>query len=170
MTQFKRKSAGPLGPAGYRAAADKLRRFADKLAARAADPHATLTPIIREIEGHARALSHRHQEFAMEQGTRITIPEGVTYADLKLTRDPATGDVDLDWAPIERICEASGIDPDVFREGPEDNVGGLLVAWYQEHRARGGAPDPVQEQILAEVGAEDALGAYRVQIGSGRQQ
>lgn len=31
-------------------------------------------------------------------------------------------------------------------------------------------PDLGQEQILAEVEAEDTLGAHRVQIGSGRPQ
>ena len=72
--------------------------------------------------------------------------------------------------PNERICEASELDIALFRDAPEDNLSALLVAWYTEHLARGGAPDAVQEQILAEVEAEDTLGAHRVQIGSGRPQ
>ena len=35
MTQFRKRSSGPLGPEGYRAVARKLRRFADALDSRA---------------------------------------------------------------------------------------------------------------------------------------
>lgn len=170
MTQFRKRSAGPLGPAGYRAAARKLRRFADRLDTRADGPATGITPITRDIEAYARSLSQRHQEALMQQAVRITIPDDLDYADLRLSRDPVTGGVDFAWAPIERICEASGLDIGVFRDAPEDNLSALLVAWYREHLARGGAPDAVQEQILAEVEAEDTLGAHRVQIGSGRPQ
>jgi hypothetical protein len=128
-------------------------------------------PNIRDIEAHARSLAIRHQEaLVAQQAVRITIPDDLDYADLKLSRDVVTGGVDFDWAPIERICEASGLDVALFRDAPEDNLSALLVAWYSEHLARGGAPDAVQEQILAEVEAEDTLGAHRVQIGSGRPQ
>lgn len=88
---------------------------------------------------------------------RITIPDGVTFADLHLTRDPQTGEIDFDWAPIEAICAASGLDIDLLRTS-DDNRAALVVAWYTEHRARGGDPDPVQEDLLAEVAAEDARG------------
>ncbi len=88
----------------------------------------------------------------------LTIPDDVAFADLKLARDPATGDLSFDWAPIERICEASGIDPDVFRLGPEDNVCALFVQWYAHHRAAGGQPDPAQDDLLAEMRLEDEHG------------
>ena len=87
---------------------------------------------------------------------RLAIPEGLAFEALKLTRDPTTGEVEFDWAPIEAICAASGVDVEVFKRGPEDNVSALIVAWYRAHLAGGGAPDAVQEQILAEVAAEDA--------------
>lgn len=87
--------------------------------------------------------------------TRLAIPEGVEFEALKLTRDPKTGEVAFDWGPIEAICEASGVDVEVFKNGPEDNVSALIVAWYRAHRAGGGAVDAVQEQLLAEVFAED---------------
>lgn len=89
---------------------------------------------------------------------RLVIPDGVDFSDLKLTRDPDTGDVSFDWTPIERICEASGIDADVFRSDPEDNVSGLIVRWYTEHRAAGGAHDPVAADIIAETMLEDEHG------------
>lgn len=88
---------------------------------------------------------------------RITIPDDVDFADLRLTRDP-DGSVSFDWRPIERICEASGIDVSAFRDAPEDNVGGLIAQWYAAHLARGGARDPVQDDLIAEVAAEDARG------------
>lgn len=100
----------------------------------------------------------------------ITIPEGLEFSALRLSRDPVTHEVEFEWTPIERICEASGLDVSVFRDQHEDNVAGLITAWYMEHRRLGGAPDPVQEQILAEVQAEDALGQYRVQAGPPQPQ
>lgn len=88
---------------------------------------------------------------------RITIPDGITFADLRLTRDTQTGEIEFDWAPIEAICAASGLDIELLRAS-EDNRAALLTSWYFEHRAHGGAPDPVQEDLLAEVVAEDARG------------
>jgi len=171
VTQFRKRASGPLGPEGYRAAACKLRRFADALDSRADGPPAALSPIVRDIEAHARSLAIRHQEaLVAQQAVRITIPDNLDYADLKLSRDAVTGAVEFEWTPIERICEASDLDVALFRDSTEDNLSALLVAWYTEHLARGGAPDAVQEQILAEVEAEDTLGAHRVQIGSGRPQ
>jgi len=89
--------------------------------------------------------------------TRLAIPDDLAFEALKLTRDPRTGEVEFDWAPIEAICAASGVDVEVFKHGPEaeDNVSALIVAWYWAHLACGGAPDAVQEQIIAEVAAED---------------
>lgn len=95
----------------------------------------------------------------------IRIPEGVRFADLNLSRDHVTGYVRFDWAPLRLICEASGIDLAILTDQSEDNVSELLVQWYAAHRAFGGAPDPVLEQLLAEVEAEDRHGAANVQRG-----
>lgn len=89
---------------------------------------------------------------------RIIIPDDMKFADLDLRRNPQSGDVTLRWEVIERICAASGIDIALLRDAPEDNVAGLIVAWYAEHRERGGAPDPVADDLIAEAAAEDALG------------
>lgn len=104
------------------------------------------------------------------ESVRITIPEGLAFGDLRLSRDPASGDVAFDWEPIRRICEASGLPPDWFESRPEDALCALLVAWYQQAKAAGEALDPVQEQILAEIEAEDRFGIAGVQSGSGRLQ
>lgn len=99
-----------------------------------------------------------HVERAMQQQlTKITIPDDVGFADLRLARDP-DGHVSFDWTPIARICEASGIDVDVFRNAPEDNVADLIVHWYAEHLRQGGTRDPVQDDLVAEIASEDARG------------
>lgn len=100
----------------------------------------------------------------------ITIPDGVSFEQLKLSRDPVTLSVEFDWAPIEAICAASGVDPAVFKDSHEDNVSGLIHAWYMGHLANGGAPDPVQEQLHAEVEAEDWAGeVFVISHGGGVQ-
>lgn len=88
---------------------------------------------------------------------RVIIPEGLAFEALKLTRK-ATGAVGFDWSPIEQLCEASGIDIGLLRDRHEDNVAGLIIAWYAEHRARGGAPDPVVEDLIHEAKREDERG------------
>lgn len=94
------------------------------------------------------------------------IPDGIAFADLRLSRDPLTREVSFDWEPVERICSASGIDSEVLRRSSEDAVGGLIVAWYNAHRRAGGAADPVAEQLIAEALAEGEYGEDRVQPGS----
>lgn len=88
--------------------------------------------------------------------THIRIPDGVTFADLKLRREP-DGSVSFDRAVIARVCQASGIDAARF-EADEDALSSLITGWYRAHRAQGGAPDPVEEDLIAEVRAEDAHG------------
>ena len=97
------------------------------------------------------------EAYMQQQLTRVAIPEGLDFADLHLARD-ADGAVSFDWSVIERICQASGMPVELLREGPEDNVAGLLIGWYCAHLERGGAADPVAEDLLAEVQAEDAAG------------
>lgn len=92
-----------------------------------------------------------------QQMTKIAIPDDVDFADLRLARD-ADGDVSFDWAVIARICEASGIDPALFRDGPEDNVAGLINHWYLAHLQKGGERDAVADDIISETIAEELAG------------
>lgn len=94
------------------------------------------------------------------QRRRITIPDGLAFADLKLARD-SDGAVTFDSAAIVSICEASGIDPSTFIESHEDNVAGLIVAWYGEHRAHGGAADPTAEDLIFETKIEGERGSHQ---------
>lgn len=104
--------------------------------------------IIKQVEA---SMAHQAQ-------ARIVIPADVQFSDLKLARDPKTGDMEFDWAPIERICAASGLDIRLFRDQPEGNVAGVLSMWYAQHRAAGGAPDLVMDELISEAEIEDARG------------
>lgn len=84
------------------------------------------------------------------QLANITIPDHVTFADLKLTRD-TDGMVSFDWSPVELICKASNVPVEILKEGPEDNVSNLLIAWYESHIASGGERDPVADDIIGEA-------------------
>ena len=99
----------------------------------------------------------------MTQKTYIVIPDEVHFADLNLTRDPVTSIVEFDMAPLERICEANDLDINMFTGDGDNKVGGLFNAWYRAHREGGGVPDPVQEQLIAEVAAVEEFGALNVQ-------
>jgi hypothetical protein len=82
---------------------------------------------------------------------RVTIPDGVEFADLRLSRDVDDGRVRFAMAPIEAICEASALDLDELVHGPQPLVGLLISAWYEDHLKDGGAPDPVQEDLREEA-------------------
>ena len=96
-------------------------------------------------------------ERSMPKQLLITIPAHVQFAALGLRRT-ADGDVELDWAPIEAICSASGVDVSIYRDTHEDNLSGLLTAWYRQHLAAGGEPDATMDDLIAEARIEDAHG------------
>lgn len=88
---------------------------------------------------------------------RVSIPADLPFSALKLSRAPS-GEIEFDWAPIERICRESGIDLTVLRDGPEDNVAALLSHWYRLHRASGGERDHTFEDLIGETQHENRLG------------
>ena len=102
-------------------------------------------------------------------GLELTIPDDFDFASLKLTRDPVTLDVEFEVDPIVEILEASRVDPWEQLE-LEGQLSAILIGLYSVHLERGGAPDPVAEQVLAEFEAQDELGEERVQGGSGAIQ
>jgi hypothetical protein len=85
---------------------------------------------------------------------RVTIPDGVEFADLQLSRDVANGRVRFSMAPIAAICEASDLDLTEVVDGPLPLVVPLIAAWYRAHIDEGGAPDPVQEDLIEEAHLE----------------
>jgi hypothetical protein len=98
--------------------------------------------------------------------SKITVPESVRFSDLRLARD-SDGMISFDWSPIEAICDASGVDSSLLRDGPEDNVAGLIISWYTEHLARGGDRDLVADDLIEEAIAEERAG-QRVSLPPGR--
>lgn len=91
----------------------------------------------------------------MKKLVKITIAD-LQFADLKLAREP-DGAITFDKEVIMRICADSGLDPSTTL-GDEDNISGIIVAWYAEHRAAGGDADPVADDLIAETLAEDERG------------
>lgn len=91
----------------------------------------------------------------------ITIPADVDFSDLRLARDPVSGDISFEGDIVQSICENNELPFQV------DAINALLVAWYAHHRRDGGALDPVMEQIIAEVEAE-AITGIEMRGGTGR--
>lgn len=93
----------------------------------------------------------------------IRVPSDLPFSALNLARDP-DGAVSMDVDTLVRICELNGFPPQLLEN--EDNLAQLVNAWYQAHLAAGGAPDQVQEELIAEALAEDAAGQqYSYQPG-----
>lgn len=90
--------------------------------------------------------------------TLIAIPQGMTFADLRLARDPQTGDVSFDTVIIERIERESGLPHGCFMGQDEDALASLITTWYAQHLAAGGMRDATADELIAEVRAEDAAG------------
>lgn len=96
---------------------------------------------------------------------RVEIPDGLRFANLKLTRDPVTGEIEFDVKPLRKIAAASGLAASFFDD--ENNVSALIAAWYRDARAAGEPADPVQEDLIAEAAAEDAAGSASYPPGRG---
>ena len=94
----------------------------------------------------------------MHKITPISIPVGMSFSELRLARDPQTGDVSFDTSVIERVEAESGLPAGFFMSQPEDAVAALISTWYSAHRASGGDADPVADDLIAEARAEDAAG------------
>jgi hypothetical protein len=92
-----------------------------------------------------------------KQIANVQVPSDLDFSQLRLSRG-SDGHISFDWAPIEAICTASELPVEILRDGPEDNVCSLIVAWYAAHRQQGGPSDAVAEDLLAEIMAEDAAG------------
>jgi len=85
-----------------------------------------------------------------QQMATLAIPPGVQFSDLQLARQ-SDGSISFDWSPIRRICTASNIPFELFREAHETNVAGLIISWYVSHLQHGGVRDPVADDFLAAV-------------------
>lgn len=80
----------------------------------------------------------------------IRVPEDTNFADLKLVRD-ANGEVSFEWLPIKKICDASNIPFEVFKDGPINNALSLIMGWYDIHIQAGGERNAALDDIWAEA-------------------
>ncbi len=87
----------------------------------------------------------------------LKLPGDTSFADLRLTRE-SDGNITFDWRAVDAICQANGLDVEPFRHGHVDNVLALIIAWYQQHRAVGGDPDPAAEDLIARAKTDDTYG------------
>ncbi|EAA6842346.1 hypothetical protein DRX19_15100 [Salmonella enterica subsp. enterica] len=88
---------------------------------------------------------------------RLAIPDDLDFSDLHLVRE-SDGSVSFDWDVVNRICKLSNLPVEIFRDVSEDCISALIVGWYQAHRQHGGESDPVAEDLIAEVVAEEKAG------------
>lgn len=87
---------------------------------------------------------------------KITIPD-LPFAALRLAR-AADGSVSFDVATVTAIERASGLSDGELMRQHEDVLAEIITRWYAAHRAAGGEPDAVAEDLIAEVRIEDARG------------
>ncbi len=88
----------------------------------------------------------------------VVIPADVAFSDLNLQHDPQSGGVLFEYQPIERICEASGIDLEQLSSDDEERLGDFVISWYMKHLASGGQPDWVADSILEEMTLTEGAG------------
>lgn len=87
---------------------------------------------------------------------KITIPD-LPFSALRLSRD-SNGSVSFDLATVAAIERASGLPDGELMRQPEDVLAELITRWYAAHRADGGEPDPVAEDLLTEICLENERG------------
>lgn len=80
------------------------------------------------------------------------------FSVLHLTRDMDTEEIEFDEPALMAVVDAMG----ETINGPDD-VGRILHAWYNAHRAAGGAPDPVAEELFWEA-VEEAESGFCYEI------
>jgi len=91
------------------------------------------------------------------KSVRLTIPPDVQFTDLKFGLDSTTGGLTFESAPIIRICQASGIPIEAMRDD-EENLYQVIVYLYAKHVEKGGALDPVLDDMRKELEAQDEKG------------
>ena len=100
---------------------------------------------------------------------KITIPPAVDFAELQLARELYTRRLLYKPMPLERLIAANrlALRGTMFEE--EDLAAWLIARWYLAHRTAGGEPDPVAEEVLADVEALQAIGIPALDPGGGRE-
>ena len=76
----------------------------------------------------------------------LKLPEGYSFADLKLRRHAADA-IDLDMDLFKLVCTLNGMDFDRVLQNPGPVVTSVLTVWYKRHLADGGTPDALMEDL-----------------------
>ena len=79
----------------------------------------------------------------------LKLPEGYSFADLKLRRCEADA-IDLDMDLIKQICQLNGLDFDKVCQNPGPVVTSILTIWYKTHLAEGGQPEALMEELRSQ--------------------
>lgn len=88
--------------------------------------------------------------------TMLTFHDGLDFVDRALERAPVTQRLLFLPAPLGALCLFNGLNPEEILAS-EDLSCELICTWYVAHREAGGEPDPVADEILFEVIADDAV-------------
>ncbi|SDY07161.1 hypothetical protein [Nitrosomonas sp. Nm33] len=83
----------------------------------------------------------------------ITIPDNLTFADLKLNFND-DGQISFNIQVIERICNLNGLRVHHLFASGENAVLRLIVVWYAQHLAAGGKLDQTAENLMTEIKLE----------------
>lgn len=86
----------------------------------------------------------------------ISIPDGLTFSDLCLSRLPS-GRVQFSWAAIDRVRAASKMDVTLLRDADERSIYGLIIAWYEIARKNGESMDVPTEDLIAKLRDENSF-------------
>jgi hypothetical protein len=79
----------------------------------------------------------------------LKLPEGYTFADLKLRRCESDA-IDLDMDLVKLICKINALDFDKVLQNPGPVITSILTIWYKSHLAEGGQPDALPVDAIFE--------------------
>lgn len=90
--------------------------------------------------------------------TLVKVPPGLSFEALQLSMTP--DGVQFDFAVVERICRANGMNPALFSEDT-GKVVALVAAWYIRNRLDGGPRRPLVERLLC--GANSSIEEFVIE-------
>ena len=85
----------------------------------------------------------------------LKIPFGLTFAELELAREAGTKRLLYKSAPLAELLRFNDFAQPAGQSmlDAEDLTAWVIAHWYLKHREEGGVPDPVAEEVLAEIAA-----------------
>lgn len=81
---------------------------------------------------------------------KIIIPDNLSFSDLELSRDQ-NGLVSFNSQVIEQVCDFNELNCRMLFELDENAAIRLIVMWYAQHLAAGGAIHVVAEDLITKM-------------------